>query len=169
MADDLDALRAATVERLHHWPSLAATTVNDCLGHLSAISPEDDDWCVYDASEDDPPWAEGFIDQAHAEVVAAVWNAWPALLARLEAAERENTDLREALAYEADVIEAQTSLSAIKGNRRRHIDEAIVRMREAAVTGFDPAQRKYRFSWSFERIFGAAMAGERPEPKEGQP
>ena len=45
----------------------------------------------------------------------------------------ERDHLRKAMAYEAQVVEAQTDLAAIKGQRRQILDEQIKRMRLEAL------------------------------------
>lgn len=65
-------------------------------------------------------------------------------VARLRAEVRH---LREALAYEARVIEAHAGFDtkSMSKSRRLHIQGAIDRMREAAISGVDPAASHRRW------------------------
>ena len=67
--------------------------------------------------------------------------------------------LHRVLACEARIIEAQTDLAAIKGTRRRILDEQIARMRRIALGEFDwefhSAHRRLDELWRLQVYAGA--------------
>lgn len=95
-------------------------------------------------------------------------DGWPSEQGRLATAARAAADridalaaevlaLRRALAYEARVVEAHTDLKAITGSRREHLDEAVSRMRQAALTGNDPNWSQPFYSREFDNLTAGGL------------
>lgn len=65
----------------------------------------------------------------------------------------DTRQLREVLAYMAEVVAAQTGVKALSASRRKILDEAVDQMREAALFGSCPWQHgKPFFSRSLKRL-----------------
>lgn len=73
-----------------------------------------------------------------------------------------NLNLRHVLAYEAGVVEAESAIrtKSMPKSRRDITLLAIERMRQTAINGYDPAQRKGRFGKELDGLFAIAGRGD---------